>query len=66
MMLANIQNLEWEEGDLNDDGIFNIYDLQVVLANWVNECYGAELDPFYREERPVLKQERGRSPFSFK
>jgi len=64
MMLANIQNLYWEEGDLNDDGILNVYDLQIILVNWGNVCFGAEIDPFYREEQfNYPKQERGRSPF---
>jgi hypothetical protein len=67
IMLSHIQELDWQEGDLNGDGVFNIYDLQLVLANWGNECFGAELDPFYRREQLTLpKQERGRSPFPFR
>ena len=67
IMLSHMQELDWQEGDLNGDGIFNIYDLQLVLANWGNECFGAELDPFYREEQLTLpKKERGRSPFPFR
>ena len=67
LMLENWQDLYWTHGDLNGNGYFNVIDFQIMLGKWGTICYGAELDPFYSEEpRPVLKLERGRSPFPFK
>ena len=67
LMLANWEDLYWAPGDLNGNGYFNVIDFQIMLGQWGTICYGAELDPFYREEPlPVLKLERGRSPFPFK
>jgi len=67
LMLTNWENLYWEDGDMNGDGFFTVTDFQIVLAQWGTVCFGAELDPFYREEQLTLpKQERGRSPFPFK
>jgi hypothetical protein len=57
----------WEQGDINGDGLFTVLDFQIVLANWGVVCFGAELDPFYREEQiRIPKKERGRSPFPFR
>ena len=50
LMLANNGNIDWVEGDLNGDGFFTVLDIQALLANWGQTCFGAELDPFYREE----------------
>lgn len=67
LMLENWENLYWTPGDLNGNGYFNVIDFSILLGQWGTICYGAELDPFYREEpQPVLKLERGRSPFPFK
>jgi len=67
LMLTNWENLYWENGDMNGDGFFTVTDFQIVLAQWGTVCFGAELDPFYREEQLTLpKQERGRSPFPFR
>jgi hypothetical protein len=35
---------------MNGDGFFTVLDFQIVLAQWGTVCFGAELDPFYREE----------------
>ena len=51
LMLANFGDVNWTQGDTNGDGFFTILDFQVVLANWGQVCFGAELDPFYREEK---------------
>ena len=51
LMLANWENIYWEQGDLTGDGFFTISDFQIVLAQWGTVCFGAELDPFYREEQ---------------
>ena len=51
LMLAHLGDIDWIEGDLNGDGFFTVTDLQIVLANWGQICFGAELDPFYREEQ---------------
>lgn len=51
LMLANWDNLYWEDGDMNGDGFFTVTDVQIVLAQWGTICFGAELDPFYREEQ---------------
>lgn len=67
LVLSNYQNPYWEEGDIDGDGMFTIFDFQIILINWGSICYGAELDPFYREEQLKFpKQERGRSPFPFR
>jgi hypothetical protein len=67
LMLGNWENPGYVPGDLNGNGYFNVIDFQILLGQWGTICYGAELYPFYREEpRPVLKLERGRSPFPFK
>ena len=67
LMLSNWDDIYWENGDMNGDGFFTVTDVQIVLAQWGTICFGAELDPFYREEQlTVPKQERGRSPFPFK
>ena len=50
LMLTNWDNLYWEDGDMNGDGFFTVLDFQIVLAQWGTVCFGAELDPFYREE----------------
>jgi hypothetical protein len=64
MFLANWGNISWEEGDLNGDGYSTVMDFQILIANYGTICFGAELDPFYREEQfNYPKQERGRSPF---
>jgi len=58
MFLSNWGDIEWEEGDLNQDGYTTIMDFQLMLANYGTICFGAELDPFYREEEtPALKGE---------
>lgn len=59
LMLANFGDVNWTQGDTNGDGFFTILDFQVVLANWGQVCFGAELDPFYREERNPRSGERG-------
>ena len=51
LMLANWDDLYWEDGDMNGDGFFTVTDVQIVLAQWGTICFGAELDPFYREEQ---------------
>lgn len=51
LMLTNWEDIYWEEGDMNGDGFFTVSDFQIVLAQWGNICFGAELDPFYREEK---------------
>jgi hypothetical protein len=51
LMLANWNDLYWEQGDVNGDGFFTVTDFQIVLAQWGTICFGAELDPFYREEQ---------------
>ena len=51
LMLANFGNADWIQGDVNGDGFFTVMDFQIVLANWGTVCFGAELDPFYREEQ---------------
>ena len=67
LMLTNWEDPYWTPGDLNGNGYFNVIDFSILLSQWGTICYGAELDPFYREEPlPVLKLERGRSPFPFK
>ena len=67
LMLSNWDDIYWEGGDMNGDGFFTITDFQIVLAQWGTICFGAELDPFYREEQLRFpKQERGRSPFPFR
>ena len=64
MFLANWGDISWEEGDLNGDGYSTVMDFQILIANYGTICFGAELDPFYREEQfNYPKQERGRSPF---
>ena len=50
LMLANFGDVDWTQGDVNGDGLFTVIDFQIVLANWGTVCFGAELDPFYREE----------------
>ena len=50
LMLAHFGDMEWTQGDVNGDGFFTVMDFQIVLANWGTVCFGAELDPFYREE----------------
>jgi hypothetical protein len=50
LMLSNWDNPGYVSGDLNGNGYFNVIDFQILLANWGTICYGAELDPFYREE----------------
>ena len=50
LMLTNWENLYWEDGDMNGDGFFTVTDFQIVLAQWGTICFGAELDPFYRED----------------
>ena len=67
LMFANWENIYWEQGDVSGDGFFTVTDFQIVLAQWGTICFGAELDPFYREEQLTFpKQERGRSPFPFR
>lgn len=67
LMLTNWDDIYWEQGDINGDGFFTVTDFQIVLAQWGTICFGAELDPFYREEQLTFpKQERGRSPFPFR
>jgi len=67
LMLSNWDDIYWEDGDLNGDGFFTVIDVQIFLAQWGTICFGAELDPFYREEQLRFpKQERGRSPFPFR
>ena len=51
LMLANWDDLYWQDGDMNGDGFFTVTDVQIVLAQWGTICFGAELDPFYREEQ---------------
>ena len=64
LMLVNWDNLFWLDGDLNGNGYFNVIDFQILLSHWGTICYGAELDPFYREEELKMpKKERGLSPF---
>jgi len=57
LMLANWENPTWAEGDLNGNGYFNVIDFSILLGQWGTICSGAELDPFYREERPFIKVE---------
>ena len=51
LMLANWEDLYWAPGDLNGNGYFNVIDFSILLGQWGTICYGAELDPFYREEQ---------------
>ncbi len=51
LMLYNWGDVYWQEGDVNGDGFFTVIDFQIVLAHWGTVCFGAELDPFYREDR---------------
>ena len=51
LMLTNWENIYWEQGDVTGDGFFTVTDFQIVLAQWGTVCFGAELDPFYREEQ---------------
>jgi len=51
LMLTNWEDLYWEDGDMNGDGFFTVSDVQIVLGQWGTICFGAELDPFYREEQ---------------
>lgn len=56
--LDNWGNLYWVEGDVNGDGYFSIIDFTIVLSQYGTICFGAELDPFYREEEtPALMSE---------
>ena len=48
----------WEEGDLNGDGYFNVMDFQFFSDSGAQYAYGAELDPFYREEQLNYPQTR--------
>ena len=58
LMLTNWDDAYWIDGDLNGNGYFNVIDFQILLAHWGMICYGAELDPFYREqEAPTIKSE---------
>jgi len=58
MCLDHFGDLDWLEGDLNGDGFFTVTDFTIVLSQWGTICFGAELDPFYREEEtPALKGE---------
>jgi hypothetical protein len=58
LMLTNWEDAYWIDGDLNGNGYFNVIDFQILLAHWGMICYGAELDPFYREqEAPTIKSE---------
>ena len=67
LMMEFWGEVDWEQGDINGDGMFTVLDFQIVLSNWGLICFGAELDPFYREEQIRLpKKERGRSPFPFR
>jgi hypothetical protein len=58
LMLTHVGDVDWVDGDLNGDGFFTITDIQIVLANWGQICFGAELDPFYKEEQVRRKSER--------
>ena len=51
LILTNWDDLYWEDGDMNGDGFFTVTDVQIVLGQWGTICFGAELDPFYREEQ---------------
>lgn len=51
LILTNWGDLYWEDGDINGDGFFTVTDVQIVLGQWGTICFGAELDPFYREEQ---------------
>ena len=51
LMLTNWDDIYWEQGDITGDGFFTVTDFQIVLAQWGTICFGAELDPFYREEQ---------------
>jgi hypothetical protein len=66
MLLACWGDTGCLDGDLNNNGLVDIYDLNIMLSKWGWECVGFEPDPFYREDPPVLKIEKGRSPFPFK
>lgn len=47
-------DIDWIEGDVNGDGYFTVTDFTIVLAQYGTVCLGAELDPFYREEKLEL------------
>ena len=51
LMLSNWENPYWLPGDLNNNGYFNVIDFSILLGQWGTICFGAELDPFYREEQ---------------
>lgn len=61
LILQNWENIYWEEGDVSGDGFFTVIDVQIVLAQWGTICFGAELDPFYREEKHLVKTESVKS-----
>jgi hypothetical protein len=44
-------DINWIEGDINGDGFFTVTDFTIVLSQYGTVCFGAELDPFYREEK---------------
>lgn len=43
--------LDWAEGDIDGNGISNVIDFTIMLSQYGTICFGAELDPFYREEK---------------
>ena len=51
LCLQTGRTLTWLEGDLNGNGYFNVIDFSILLGQWGTICFGAELDPFYREEK---------------
>lgn len=46
--------IDWIEGDINGDGFFTVTDFTIMLSQYGTVCLGAELDPFYREEKLEL------------
>ena len=56
-MLANWEDPYWAPGDLNNNGYFNVIDFSILLGQWGTICFGAELDPFYREKKISIEYE---------
>ena len=57
LMLANWEDPYWAPGDLNNNGYFNVIDFSILLGQWGTICFGAELDPFYREKKISIEYE---------
>lgn len=63
LCLNNYTDPYWTEGDINNDGVFNVIDLTLVLSQYGTVCYGAESDPFYRDEQLDIPQGETYSTF---